>query len=352
MVLGGVGSDDIVTGNGNDVVTGDNGTVVNDANGILQQVYTGDPQLGGNDTISTGDGNDVAMGGAGSDTVLSDGGFDILFGDGGSVTYGPGTQIYILSLDPQFGGDDVIDGGAGTDIVVGGQGNDLMYGSLDEDLLFGSNVAVTLVDGLVRRIEVDTHDLVTESLFKSFDALDDDEAVAIYYEFQFDGVDDDDAAPAVLQLPHPLLNVTGFEALFDLAVDFFGDALYDVSAFRVVFDSGVVTVIRAAIRDAAIEGTEVPGVPDANPEPPAAAAAGDGESSGNSIAHGASPGGALAGDDGAVDVVAAATEVESPVGEWLAGRPGAAMRPRHCPCDRRPRITLHIVGKVGRAYRG
>ena len=48
-----------------------------------------------------------------------------------------------------FGGDDILNGGAGNDILIGGAGRDLLYGNLSEDLLFGDNVAVTLSDGQV-----------------------------------------------------------------------------------------------------------------------------------------------------------------------------------------------------------
>ena len=111
-------------------------------------VITGDPLLGGNDFISTGDGTDIAMGGAFNDMVTSTGGNDILFGDGGLVTFSAGgTRLYILSVDVQFGGDDTLNGGTGNDILIGGAGRDLLYGNLSEDLLFGDNAAVTLHNG-------------------------------------------------------------------------------------------------------------------------------------------------------------------------------------------------------------
>jgi Ca2+-binding RTX toxin-like protein len=168
VVMGGVGADTITTGSGADVVMGDNGAVTYDTSGNVVQATTFDPVLGGNDTISTGDGNDVAMGGVGNDTVTSAGGSDILFGDGGSVTFGAGTNVLIVSVDPAFGGDDTLDGGAGQDILIGGAGLDLLYGNLTEDLLFGGNAAITLANGKVTSIETDVNDLVSDALFKSF----------------------------------------------------------------------------------------------------------------------------------------------------------------------------------------
>jgi len=169
LVFGGVGNDYITTGNGADIVLGDNGTATFDPSGAPLLVYTGDPLLGGNDTISTGDGNDIAMGGAFNDIVLSAGGNDILFGDGGLVSFSAGgTQLYIISLDPLIGGNDILNGGTGNDILIGGAGSDLLYGNLSEDLLFGDNAAVTLKNGKVTNIQADFNDLITKSLFDEF----------------------------------------------------------------------------------------------------------------------------------------------------------------------------------------
>jgi len=169
LVFGGVGNDNIATGNGADIVLGDNGAAIFDASGAPLFVITGDPLLGGNDIISTGDGNDIAMGGAFSDIVLSDGGNDILFGDGGEVVFSAGgTQLYILSVDVQYGGDDILNGGTGNDILIGGAGSDLLYGNLSEDLLFGDNAAIKMKNGFVTSIQADFNDLITKSLFDEF----------------------------------------------------------------------------------------------------------------------------------------------------------------------------------------
>jgi Ca2+-binding RTX toxin-like protein len=173
LVFGGVESDSIVTGSGADIVTGDNGTAIFNPDGTPLQVFTGDPWLGGNDSISTADGFDIAMGGAANDLVYSAGGNDILFGDGGLVTFSAGgTRLYIISIDVLIGGNDVLNGGAGNDILIGGAGNDFLYGNLSEDLLFGDNAAVTLRNGFVTGIQADFNDLITRSLFDEFNADD------------------------------------------------------------------------------------------------------------------------------------------------------------------------------------
>jgi len=151
--------------------------VTNNPDGSVLLAVSGDPLLGGSDVISTGDGNDLAAGGAGSDTVTSAGGNDILFGDGGQVTFGAGGQLLqIVSVDEDFGGNDLIDGGAGNDILIAGQGSDQLAGNLSEDLLFGGNAAVVMNGGLVQSIESDAQDLVTEALYDSFNASVGDEA--------------------------------------------------------------------------------------------------------------------------------------------------------------------------------
>jgi Ca2+-binding RTX toxin-like protein len=234
-VFGGVGSDSITTGSGADVVLGDNGTVVNDGAGNLFQVITGDPVLGGDDVLSTGDGTDVAMGGAFNDTVVSGAGNDILFGDGGSVTYPGGTNLVIESVDPDFGGNDVIDGGAGNDIVIGGQGTDLLYGSFSEDLLFGGNAAVTMSGGIVTTIETDMQDLAGEALFKLFNALpgdeDDDEATGERdplpgYAAYIDGL------PEEITVRDALLDPDLFEKVFNLSGSAGAAALAHASALQ------------------------------------------------------------------------------------------------------------------------
>jgi hypothetical protein len=242
-VFGGVGADTVTTGSGADVVFGDNGTIVNYPDGTLQEAITGDPALGGDDTLSTGDGNDIVMGGAGNDTVLSAGGNDILFGDGGSVALNPGgSSVLIQTVDPGIGGDDTIDGGAGNDVLIGGQGLDLLFGSLSEDLLFGSNAALTLSGGIVTSIETDMQDLVSEALFKSFNGGDDDEEETEGLLSVLPGY----AAivPGLLELLAMYgaeLDAAMFRKLFQLAVASALGADGGSSEFAAVFDSGLAT---------------------------------------------------------------------------------------------------------------
>ncbi|MCC6212880.1 MAG: calcium-binding protein, partial [Burkholderiales bacterium] len=240
LVFGGVASDAITTGGGADIVTGDNGTAIFNPDGSPLQVLTGDPLLGGNDSISTGDGFDVAMGGAFSDVVYSAGGNDILFGDGGMVAFSAGgTQLYIISVDVLFGGNDILNGGTGNDILIGGAGSDFLYGNLSEDLLFGDNAAVTLRNGFVTNIQADFNDLITGSLFDEFNA---------------DGLGDDDEGGAGLagDLQESELLIAGA-----LGGDLSG-GLLDADAFRRIFSTTVAVASLQAGHDLILESGQRP----------------------------------------------------------------------------------------------
>jgi Ca2+-binding RTX toxin-like protein len=216
LVLGGVGNDFVVSGTGADVVIGDNGTIIVDSSGAALLATSTDPLLGGNDTIATGDGFDIAIGGAGNDLVTSTGGNDVLFGDGGQVTFTVGgTTLDIMSVDTLFGGNDTLDGGAGNNILIGGAGSDLLYGTLSTDVLFGSYGSVTLVNGMVTRMDGDMSDLLTAAMLGQFTGS--------------RGA----AEEAIAGLPEGLpgyatVNLDGFGGLF-------GDFLLDDSVFQQVF---------------------------------------------------------------------------------------------------------------------
>jgi Ca2+-binding RTX toxin-like protein len=216
IVIAGVGSDSVITGTGADIVIGDNGTINNYSNGALALIVSGDPLLGGNDTIVTGDGLDIAIGGAANDFVTSAGGNDILFGDGGQLTFTiDGAIVNLMSVDTLFGGNDTLDGGANNDILIGGAGNDLLAGNLSEDVLFGSYGWVTLVNGMVTRMDGDMSDLLTAAMMGQFTWLPHmgEEAITGMYE----------GLPGYMTV-----HLDGFGA-------FFGDFLIDDTIFEKTF---------------------------------------------------------------------------------------------------------------------
>ena len=127
----------------------------------ILSITTQSPTIGGNDIITTGLGNDIVFGGAANDVIVTDyaGGFagsdgqDIVLGDHGYINFvDPLTHTYVflrdlVSIDPEFGGNDVITTGLASDIVFGGNGNDVINAGLVDnvtDLVFGDNARITL----------------------------------------------------------------------------------------------------------------------------------------------------------------------------------------------------------------
>jgi len=149
VVLGGFGRDTIRTGNGNDAILGDNGEVWFDGLQLVA-IFSTDPNHGGDDTIDAGAGHDIVFGGTGNDTIWGGGGNDILLGDHGLWSLSrPANQRFlsIFTGPDDGGGDDEIHGGAGDDVILGQQGNDRIYGGAGEDDLIGGHNVVGGADG-------------------------------------------------------------------------------------------------------------------------------------------------------------------------------------------------------------
>ena len=150
IILAGVGADVVFAGSGDNTVLGDNGNVVlypGLSSNILKSMTVTDPDIGGDDTITTLDGEDTIIGGTGSDTIHSGAGADIILGDSGyyissSVT-GTGT-LKAQILD--YGGNDVIYGEDGNDLVIGGQGDDMISAGNGEDVVAGDDATFTFVN--------------------------------------------------------------------------------------------------------------------------------------------------------------------------------------------------------------
>jgi len=142
VVLGGTGSDVITTGSGNDTVAGDNATITF-SNGIRSSFITTDAN-GGNDTISLGAGDDQAIGGVGSDTIRALDGKNVLLGDNGTIISDvSGDYIFARTGSVSLGAGDFITGGAGTDVIFGGVGGDTLSGGAGDDLIMGDAGEVT-----------------------------------------------------------------------------------------------------------------------------------------------------------------------------------------------------------------
>ena len=165
IILGGTG-DDIIHGGWDesaDVILGDNGVVVrtDPAPGADDDndIWTKDPQYGGQDTIKGGPGADIILGGTGyadaygigGDTIHSGLGNDHVFGDGGTVYRDAQDRILKIETrvaDASYGGDDIIDKDGdnnGNDVIIAGAGHDIIQGGLLDDgadIIFGDNGVV------------------------------------------------------------------------------------------------------------------------------------------------------------------------------------------------------------------
>jgi Ca2+-binding RTX toxin-like protein len=123
IVLGGAGEDEITLGGGFNVVIGDTGVVRRSGPGVVTQVATDDATGGARDTITTAGGTNIILGGLGGDFIDAAEGTNVILGDNGVANFGHDGSWDIFSTDPDLGGDDVIEGGA-DNIIIGGAGAD------------------------------------------------------------------------------------------------------------------------------------------------------------------------------------------------------------------------------------
>jgi Ca2+-binding RTX toxin-like protein len=128
---------------------------------LIETFKTGDTSddpsgtLGGKDTIFGNDGSDIAMGGTDADQIYGDfyatltisggeikslalaispnPGTDILIGDGGQVTYRDSAMTLVRTIEPSYGGADMIQGNDLADKIMGGFDGDLIYGEAPAD---------------------------------------------------------------------------------------------------------------------------------------------------------------------------------------------------------------------------
>src|SRR5262249_25949054 len=131
-------------GGAHNTIIGDDGQANFDATGVLTSVTTSTPTDGGNDTITVTGGSNVIFGGVGDDTitvqtVTTTPSGNVIVGDDGSATFTTGALTHIQTLDPSFGGNDVITTGNGNNVIIGGSGADRITVGNGNSEILGDN---------------------------------------------------------------------------------------------------------------------------------------------------------------------------------------------------------------------
>ena len=155
IVFGGYGGDGITTGQDDDVIVGDNGEALY-ADGILREVRSMDTDsgTGGIDAIDAGGGENQVIGGVGGDLITTLNGSDLVIGDNGEAFYGvTGILTQARSTNGDVGGDDTITTGDGAKQIVGGYGRDVITAGTGDHMVMGDNGRVDYdTDGVVKRL--------------------------------------------------------------------------------------------------------------------------------------------------------------------------------------------------------
>jgi Ca2+-binding RTX toxin-like protein len=156
QIVGGLGNDHLIGGEGDDVIHGDFGSLdfaVLDRAAVRQIVVeslrVGE---GGNDVLEGRGGDERLFGGAGHDVVSGEDGSDILFGDYGRVTTSDAVHRTAETTAIFQGGLDILIGGRGNDFLFGGAGGDVLDGDFDHDLIIGEYARLILVNGVATSI--------------------------------------------------------------------------------------------------------------------------------------------------------------------------------------------------------
>ncbi|BAU91131.1 GLUG domain-containing protein [Methylorubrum populi] len=155
VVLGGLGADTIDAGRDDadaDIVLGDDGRLTFDAQGRLKRAESLDPAFGGDDVIEAGGGDNVVIGGTGTDTITTLGGNDVILGDNGTALFEAGMRVEFASTDPDDGARDVIRAGDGDNVVIGSVGSDDITTGSGADIVLGDMGVVAFENGLVREV--------------------------------------------------------------------------------------------------------------------------------------------------------------------------------------------------------
>ena len=154
-----MGGDVISGGRGDDQIVGDGSYIERDSSDEVLRIRSLDPSYGGDDLIDLfgNIGHDLLIGGHGDDLIYGgvlDDGREIIFGGWAFIDYTsfykasvdvtlPSERLAVanaLATDPLYGGNNIIDGGAGANLISGGPGNDYVTAAPSNSILAGDMV--------------------------------------------------------------------------------------------------------------------------------------------------------------------------------------------------------------------
>ena len=156
VIIGGVGADSISIGGADNVVVGDDGRALFTTAGVLSSVTTLDPSYGGANVITISGGHDTVLGGYGSDQITIGGGDDVVVGDNGYASFtASGALAFITTTDQSFGGNNAIlvNGGGGNTIFGGSGADTIMVNGAGGNVVFGDNGEAYFTNGVLTQIE-------------------------------------------------------------------------------------------------------------------------------------------------------------------------------------------------------
>ena len=149
-VIGGAGSDQIIAQNGTNLIFGDEAKLIYDTLGLIYSATSVNPYVAGDDSIQVGNGLNVIVGGSGSDYITTGRGWHVILGDNGSLIWGGAHVANVSTTYDGIGGDDLISVSGGNSLIFGGQGNDKIYDGDGDSFIVGDNGSALLNGGIVQ----------------------------------------------------------------------------------------------------------------------------------------------------------------------------------------------------------
>ncbi len=162
-IVFGEGGGSITGGLGNDIILGAFGSI-SFTSGNPSLIQSQNPTYGGNQVIQGGAGSDIIIGGPGNNTITGGLANSVIIGANGTIQLSSGRVTNVTTTSPAVGGSDVITGGPGNDIILGSAGSDNITGGSGNDVILGHDGTVAVSNGLPTTITSGNPDIGTSDL--------------------------------------------------------------------------------------------------------------------------------------------------------------------------------------------